>query len=51
MKSYIAEINDGFPDLLLSYSDNAIPNALDLKHELCGCDLRITLDAESAMIS
>jgi hypothetical protein len=51
MKNYIKAINDRFPDPLLSYSDNANPNELDLTHELTGRDIQITFDPASAVIS
>jgi hypothetical protein len=41
VKTYIEEINIGLAAELLSYSENAGPDALGLKHELSGCDIQI----------
>jgi hypothetical protein len=51
VKSYIEEINDGLREPLLSYSDNASPNALGLKNELSDCDIQIAFDPAAAAIS
>lgn len=51
VKSYIAEINEGFNEEVLSYSDKASPNEIGLRHEISGYDIRIAFDPASAAIS
>jgi|ERR1700675_689609 len=51
LKSHVEEINDGLPEAMLSYSENASGNEFSLTHELNDRAIQITFDPASALIS
>lgn len=51
LKNYIEVINDSLSEPLLSYSDNESGNELSLRHELTDCDVQVTFDPASSVIS
>jgi len=51
LKNYIEEINEGLPEAMLSYSENASGNDLSLTHELGVRNIQIIFNPASAVIS
>src|ERR1700722_14203469 len=51
LKRLVEEINEGLPEGMLSYSENANGNEFSLKHELNDRTIQITFELASAVIS
>jgi hypothetical protein len=51
LKHHVEDINDGFQDGLLSYSDSANGNEFTLRHELRDRNMQVAFDSASALIS
>ena len=51
LKRLVEEINEGLPEGMLAYSENADGNEFTLRHELSERTMQITFDPASAVVS